>query len=86
MSWSFTSIGKTDNVAAEVSAMEHVPQPIKDFLNAKAKGATSDREALIVKTHGHHGSDGAISSLHLEVTQIYLAPAAKSPIEQAGNA
>jgi hypothetical protein len=79
MSWSFTSIGKTRNVSAEIAAMTQVPQPIKDLVAMKARGTDNEREGLRVSSYGHHGGD-AISSLHVEIDVIYLAP--EVPVER----
>ena len=75
MSWSITSIGKAADVAAEITANKDVPQPLKDLIAAKAKGVTDERNGLSVVTHGHHHGD-TISTLHVEIKEIWLAPPA----------
>lgn len=68
MSWSFTSKGRSKDVAHHIKQDAHVPQEIKDLVSKFAKEAHHSY-GLSVATNGHIGG-----SCKLDIEAIVLAP------------
>lgn len=88
MSWYFDIVGKTEDVANAVEALDYVPLNLKQTVNTFAQACinapASDNkpEALRVKSSGHYDPNGISNISEFSITPINLAaPVVKAPEE-----